>query len=54
MIEALGALVFWRKDRRKEAQPVTFERRKISAKKAQQQLLESVDKLSEAVKRAQK
>lgn len=52
MIEALSAFVFWRKERRKETLPVPMERRKIGPRKAQEQLLESVHKFSEAVKRA--
>lgn len=49
MLEALTVLAFWKKDRRKEQQPVSVERRKMTPKRAQQQLLQSVDRLTEAI-----
>lgn len=51
MIEALTALVFRIKDRRKSEEPVPEERRGKTRKQAQQQLYDSIDRLHDAVER---
>lgn len=53
MLEALSAVVFWLRDRRKTDTPVATERRRVmmTPAKAQKQLLESVDRLQSAVKK---
>ena len=51
MLEALAAFAFWRKERRQENQPVTVERRRMTPKRAQDQLLQSVDRLKCAVEK---
>lgn len=52
MLEAaFAAIAFWRKDRRKELVPVPVERRRISTAKAQKQLMQSVERLNDAVAR---
>lgn len=51
MIEALTALVFKIKDRRRSEEPVAEERRSATRRQAQQNLSESIDRLHDAVER---
>lgn len=53
MLEALALLAFWRKDRRQRDDPVTVERRRMTPKRAQERLAESVNRLQCAVERKQ-
>ena len=51
MLEMFAAMAFWRRERRQEHQPVAVERRRMTPKRAQDQLLQSVDRLKCAVEK---
>lgn len=51
MIEALTAIVFKIRDRRKSDEPVADERRSKTCRQVQKSLSESIDRLHDAVER---
>lgn len=51
MLEALAAIVFRVKDRRKSEEPVNEERRVMTGRQAHKSLSDSIDRLQDAVRR---